>query len=233
MLTVSNLVVEDNETKIMYDVSLSLSEGDFVILYGENEAGKTTLIEAIAGISKYKTRGKINFKGIEISNLSVNERVELGIVSILQEFPMIDKIKFLTLFKWLRFSEKKLKKYLKVLDLSPRVLNMEINKFTSMYETKAMNVLLALALDPIILLIDELEYGLTKKQFKKLSNFILDSFKTVKAILWATSSLELLKILPSAKVYWISQGKIILEDKPHIIDYLVREYTKSRLRDRS
>ena len=217
----------------MYDVPLSLNDWDSVILYGENKAGKTTLIEAITGISKYKNSGIINFNGMDISDLSVKDWVELGIISILHEFPMIDKVRFITLFKWLRFSEKKLKKYLKVLDLSPRVLNMEINKFTSMYETKAMNVLLALALNPVILLIDELERGLTKKQFKKLSNFVLESFKTVKAILWATSSLGLLKILPSAKVYRISQGKIILEDKPHIIDYLVRQYTKSKLRERS
>ena len=226
MLTISNLVIEDREKKIMYENSFSLNEGDLAILYGADESGKTTLIKAIAGLSKYKIKGKIMFNDTDISKLSAKERVDLGIVSILQEFPVIDKVKFSTLFRWLGYNEKKLKKAFHILDLSPKVLKREINNLTSVYEIKAVNVLLAQALNPIVLLIDELERGLTKRQFKKLSSFILNHFKTVKATLWATASLDLLKIFPNAKVYWLSKGKIILEDKPHIIDYFVKEYKK-------
>ncbi|HEY7550889.1 MAG TPA: ABC transporter ATP-binding protein [Hyphomicrobiaceae bacterium] len=66
------------DTRAVDNVSLSVNEGEFVSLVGPNGAGKTSLINVITAHLKAGS-GKILFQGRDITNLSVTERVRLGI----------------------------------------------------------------------------------------------------------------------------------------------------------
>jgi ABC-type branched-subunit amino acid transport system ATPase component len=100
ILTVSDLNVSYGESKVLFDVSLSVREGQVVACVGRNGAGKTTLLKSIAGFLKPTsgaiTSGKTNLVGLApyvvaghgikyipqdkkvFSDLTVRENIELG-----------------------------------------------------------------------------------------------------------------------------------------------------------
>ncbi|MEX2297566.1 MAG: ABC transporter ATP-binding protein [Dongiaceae bacterium] len=61
-----------NETHI-HETSLTLNEGGFNILLGTTLAGKTTLMQLMAGLEK-PTEGRIFFDGRDVTNVSVQKR---------------------------------------------------------------------------------------------------------------------------------------------------------------
>lgn len=64
--------------RALQDVSLEEKEGEIVALIGGNGAGKTTLLNLISGIVR-PSRGKIFFKGEDITALTPERIVQMGI----------------------------------------------------------------------------------------------------------------------------------------------------------
>jgi len=76
------LVVEDIHTYygdayVLQGLSLKLEEGQILGLLGRNGVGKTTLVNSIVGFTPPR-RGKILFKGVDITNISSFETVRMG-----------------------------------------------------------------------------------------------------------------------------------------------------------
>ena len=59
-------------------ISIEVREGEIVTLIGANGAGKSTTLRSINGLNRPR-RGKIRFKGEEITNRPAHEIVKLGI----------------------------------------------------------------------------------------------------------------------------------------------------------
>ena len=64
--------------QVLWDVSLTVNDGEFVALIGPNGAGKSTTLRTIAGLLKPKG-GEILFKGESIKNLSPHLISRMGI----------------------------------------------------------------------------------------------------------------------------------------------------------
>lgn len=78
-LTVQNINVKYGDTQVIWDLSFSLEKGQITSLIGSNGAGKSTTINAAAGlISPFK--GKIFFEGEDITNKSCAEFIDRGII---------------------------------------------------------------------------------------------------------------------------------------------------------
>jgi branched-chain amino acid transport system ATP-binding protein len=79
LLEVNNLDAGYGFLQVLWDVSLTVSEGEFVALIGPNGAGKSTTLKAIAGLISPQ-KGQINFNkqsvvgipAFEISNMGVS-----------------------------------------------------------------------------------------------------------------------------------------------------------------
>jgi ABC-type branched-subunit amino acid transport system ATPase component/uroporphyrinogen-III decarboxylase len=67
--------------QVLWDVSLTIDEGEIFALVGANGAGKTTLLRAISGVLR-PASGSIYFLGRRIDELSPHAIVELGISHI-------------------------------------------------------------------------------------------------------------------------------------------------------
>ena len=81
MLEVSNIDTFHGRIQALWDVSLTIDEGEIVALVGANGAGKTTLLNTISGLLR-SVSGTIEFRGKRIDGLKPHVIVELGICHI-------------------------------------------------------------------------------------------------------------------------------------------------------
>jgi branched-chain amino acid transport system ATP-binding protein len=65
LLEVSGLCAGYGRLQVLWDINLTVREGEIVAIIGPNGAGKTTLLKTIAGIVK-PIKGTIKFNGMEI-----------------------------------------------------------------------------------------------------------------------------------------------------------------------
>ncbi len=91
MLIIEELKVEVGDKEILQNVNLHVPPGETHILFGPNGSGKTSLMMTVMGFAGYRvTRGKIIFKGEDITYMPVHERARLGIGVLFQRPPTIN-----------------------------------------------------------------------------------------------------------------------------------------------
>ncbi len=101
MLAVRNLMVFYENALAVNDLSLDVAPGEVVGLFGSNSAGKTTLLNTVAGLTlhlmqrerrrggmRITVSGRVAFGGEEIGAASPRARVEKGIVLCRERHPV-------------------------------------------------------------------------------------------------------------------------------------------------
>ncbi|MEM1346447.1 MAG: ABC transporter ATP-binding protein [Pseudomonadota bacterium] len=79
LLELDRLNVTHGGVTAVWEVTLTVTEGDFVAIVGPNGAGKTSLMAAISGLVPVHS-GSIRFEGADITRLPAERRAGLGIV---------------------------------------------------------------------------------------------------------------------------------------------------------
>ena len=103
MLELKNICFERDNKKILDNVNLKLEDNKYYVITGPNGSGKSTLAKIIMGISKQDS-GQVLFNDKDISDLSINERANLGIGFAFQQ-PV--RFKGLTVYDLIRLSAKR------------------------------------------------------------------------------------------------------------------------------
>ena len=83
LLNIKNIDVAYDDYQVIWNVSLSVKEGEIVALLGPNGSGKSTILNSISGLIKIKT-GEINFNNIPIHKFETYQRVGVGISHVLE-----------------------------------------------------------------------------------------------------------------------------------------------------
>jgi branched-chain amino acid transport system ATP-binding protein len=78
MLVVDGMSAGYEDFRALFDVSMSVREGETVAMVGANGAGKSTFLRAVMGQVRLHS-GTVRFDGRDISSLKAHERVKLGI----------------------------------------------------------------------------------------------------------------------------------------------------------
>ncbi|PKN30586.1 MAG: ABC transporter ATP-binding protein [Deltaproteobacteria bacterium HGW-Deltaproteobacteria-21] len=78
MLDVKDIDVYHGAIQALWQISLQVGEGELVSLIGANGAGKTTIVESIAGLLA-PAAGTIHFMGVRVDREPAHKVVELGI----------------------------------------------------------------------------------------------------------------------------------------------------------
>ena len=73
-----------NAKEILKNVNLTLENGKNYVITGPNGSGKTTLVKLIMGLLK-PCSGRIIFDGVDITDMKINERANLGISYAFQQ----------------------------------------------------------------------------------------------------------------------------------------------------
>jgi branched-chain amino acid transport system ATP-binding protein len=80
MLEVTALSSHYGRIQALTGIDLKVEDGELVALVGANGAGKSTLLRAISGVQPCS--GKITYDGKDISAISAERRIRLGIVQV-------------------------------------------------------------------------------------------------------------------------------------------------------
>lgn len=82
MLEIDDLHVSYGPHEALAGVSLDIDAGEIVVILGANGAGKSSLLQAIAGISEGKCSGRVDLDGQPIERLSADQIVESGVAFV-------------------------------------------------------------------------------------------------------------------------------------------------------
>ncbi|MFO1282540.1 MAG: ABC transporter ATP-binding protein [Burkholderiales bacterium] len=81
MLEVDRVNVYHGAAPALWDVSLSIGDGELVCVVGPNGAGKTTLIEAIAGLNRVRS-GRLVMDGTDLATLPSHAVCDRGVAIV-------------------------------------------------------------------------------------------------------------------------------------------------------
>ncbi len=170
------------------DVSLTIMPGDRKAIIGPNGAGKTTLFNVITGIFP-ATAGNIVLFGQDVTNWPSHRRTALGmartfqVTSLFPRLTVLDNV--LLAIKGLRRSKfvmwRFLSSYKEVYDKAHRLLegagfldrkDVEVRNL-SHGEQRQLEIVLGLASDPKILLLDEPAAGLSSGESTEMAEFLM------------------------------------------------------------
>lgn len=89
MLEVKNLQAGYDCLQVLWDVSLTVAEGEFVALIGPNGAGKTTTLRALAGLIR-PLSGEVRFLGESLVGLSPHAIARRGLSLVTEELNLFE-----------------------------------------------------------------------------------------------------------------------------------------------
>ena len=201
---------EDRSKEIIKDVSMTIPDGEFVVVTGPNGGGKSTLARLIMGIEK-PTSGAVVFDGQDITALGVTERANLGISYALQQpvrFKGIRVIDLLRLAAKKELSVGEACDYLAAVGLCARdYVEREVNSSLSGGELKRIEIATMLARGTKMSIFDEPEAGIDLWSFQNLISVFEKMHETIHGSILIISHQE--RILETAdKIVVLVDGEI-------------------------
>ncbi|MEA1998887.1 MAG: ABC transporter ATP-binding protein [Euryarchaeota archaeon] len=236
MLEIKDLTVEVEGKEIIRDLHLNIEEGEVHVLFGPNGCGKTTLLMTLLGFPSYKvTRGRITFKGVDITNLPTNERVKLGMGMSFQHPPEIRGVKLGDMVNIAQGrKEEEIDENVialaKRLNISIDFLNRDVNLGFSGGEVKRSEILQLLAQAPDFIMFDEPDSGVDVENIELLGKIISELLdrnkmpsKREKSGLIITHSGSIMRHIKADRAHVMLGGRIACSGMPDEITKNVME----------
>lgn len=198
----------------IFDVSLSLEQGEVVCLLGRNGAGKTTTLSSIMGLNPPRT-GSVSFKGVDLRGKKPYEIARLGVGFVPENRLIFNE---LTVRDNLELGcRKKTRSQLaaaleRMYGLFPRLKHMEdrMGGTLSGGEQQMLTIARSLMGDPELLLLDELTTGLAPLIVELLGDQV-KRLKESNFTILLTEQNALFALDMSDRVYVMDKGSIVYD----------------------
>ena len=200
------------------DIDFTVEEGEIVSVIGPNGAGKTTLFNCITGFYK-SSSGKVSFYGRDITRMRADKVVSLGIartfqiVQIISDMTVLENVMTGAMIRYVRIKP--------AMDKAEEILN-----FTGLYEKKdflgteltiadkkRLEVSMALATQPKVLMLDESMAGLTVVELRQIIELIKKIRQGGMTLVVVEHVMEAVMEI-SDRVIVLNSGKKIMEGTP-------------------
>ena len=208
--------------KAVSQISLEIGEGDVLGLIGPNGAGKSTLINLITGLLTPDV-GKIFLSNLDITSQKPYQRARLGLARTFQNLRIYPNLSVGQNIEVASISS----------NYSSRTMNFDLDKIINIFDLedkidlaseelsyghlRRLEIVRALALNPLVLLLDEPAAGMNENETKELSN----SLKWVQnniacAIMVIDHDLKFIMGVCD-KITVMNMGEVIASGKPNEI----------------
>lgn len=233
LLSVSNLTKRFGGLSANSDISFQVEEESIVGIIGPNGAGKTTFFNLISGFLP-PTEGEVIFSGTNITKLKAHQTASLGMVrtfqhtSVFSELSVLDniltgqhleangllKLAFLNRKRYLEKEKMMKQNALEILEL----MELEdkknlIAKNLPYGEQRKLEIAIALAANPKLLLLDEPAAGMNETESAKLVQIIKKLKDQGLSILIVEHDMKVVMNLCDYIIV-LDQGKKIAEGTP-------------------
>lgn len=229
--------------KAVWEVNFQVKRGEIMGIIGPNGAGKTTLLSMINGTLTL-SRGTILFKGQEISHFKPFRIAELGIsrtFQIVKPFPgmsVLENVSIGALFGKDKIHDARQAQE-KTRDILARV-KLDGKEDTpvealNISERKRLELARALAMDPELLLLDEVMAGLNPTEIEQIMDLIRELNREGRTILVIEHVMKAIMGI-SQRIMVLHHGEKIVEGSPKEIQsdekvisaYLGERYARMR-----
>lgn len=195
-----NFSLGTQEVEIIKDVSFSVKDGDFMILFGPSGCGKSTVLNILLGLEP-PTKGGVSFEGKSLYDFSEDERAQLrkqkvGMVyqqsNWVKSLSVLENVYFPLTLRGVPLAERE-KKGLEIL----RLVDMEqgarqIPSELSSGQQQRVSLARALISDPVLIVADEPTGNLDSKASREIMTLFKQFNQKGKTVVMVTHDLEYL-----------------------------------------
>jgi len=211
-------------------VDLRLDRGEVRALIGPNGAGKTTLVSLISGRLN-PTSGRVLFAGRDVTSLRAWDRVGLGIVytfqitSIYRGFSVYDNValaaqrrRLRKLSDWIALDRQAVARDVEaaLATVGLWALRDQPARTLAYGHQRLLEVAMALALRPELLILDEPSQGLAAAEIDGLCGLVRDIARAATVLVIEHNMAVVLEL--AGRVTVMDQGRIIAEGTPREIE---------------
>jgi branched-chain amino acid transport system ATP-binding protein len=219
-LKIENLECRIAATNILRSCSLEVGNNEIVCLIGRNGAGKSSILKNIIGLYPSQT-GKIIFNDQDITGMTSHQRVKAGIAYAPEDsrlFPELSVEENIQLGFWITSKTERsgsfdLEQAFNIFPAMRKLIKRRADTLSG-GEKKMVSISRALALSPLLVLLDESFEGLSPLVVTAFS----DAMVSIKKDLGASILLAESNVRNAAQVaersYIIERGEMIFEGQP-------------------
>ncbi len=232
MLTLESITMRFGGVTALHSMSLRVAEGETLGLVGPNGAGKTTLFNVISGVFP-PTDGKLTFNGKPLGSAPIWKRARQGIGRTFQipqpmhELTVRENLQVAQRFGTGRSNPAKIDEILDLLKLTGKQ-HEDAAHSLALTEQKALEVGKALAVEPRLLMLDEVLGGLemaTKRAFSQTLQEVRARYNLTMIVI--EHDIETIKAL-CPRVVVLNFGQLIADGTPEAVfndPEVIRSYT--------
>ena len=203
------------------EVSFQVNRGEIVSIIGPNGAGKSTLFGCVTGFHRVD-KGRVLFKGQDITNRKPHTIVRLGIVrtfqivQVISDMTVLENVMTGGFLRRTRVDDVR-RKAEQVLAFTGLIEKRSYNALElTISDKKRLEVAMALALEPELLMLDESMAGLTPVELQQIIGLIRKVRASAVTVVVVEHVMEAVMEL-SDRVIVLNSGRKIVEGTPEEI----------------